>query len=275
MGRVEGKVAFITGAARGQGRSHALMLSKEGAAIIAVDICGQIDTVPYQMGTKSDLDDTVRLVKAAGGTIFAERADVRDYEQMCEVLGRGVAHFGGLDIVCANAGITSMAPLASMDNAMWSDMIEVNLAGAWKTCKSSVPYLIERGGGSIIMTSSVAGLHGEANVGNYVAAKHGLIGLMRSFAKELMPYMIRVNTVNPTTVDTPMVHNSATYSLFRPDLAAPTRDDVRGAFVDLNGFPVPWIDPSDVSNAIIYLASDESRYVTGSVLLIDAGQLQK
>jgi (+)-trans-carveol dehydrogenase len=275
-GRVEGKVAFITGAARGQGRSHAITLAREGADIIAVDLCAQIGTVPYPMATPEDLAQTVKEVEAAGRRIVATVADVRDYDALKEALDDGVAQLGRLDIVSANAGIVSYGTLAELPEQTWQDMIDVNLTGEWHAAKAAIPHLRAGGrGGSMILTSSELGLRAQPNTGHYTAAKHGVVGLMRTLALELAPDFIRVNSIHPTTVNTPMVMNSATYRLFRPDLENPTADDMAEASRAVNALPIPWVEPADISNAVLWLASDESRYVTGITLPVDAGWLVK
>jgi SDR family mycofactocin-dependent oxidoreductase len=274
-GRVEGKVAFITGAARGQGRSHAIRLAEEGADIIAVDICQQLDTVPYAMATPDDLAETVKQVEALDRRIVATQADVRDYGALKGALDAGVAELGRLDIVCANAGIFSFTT-EELDERMWKDMIDVNLTGVWHTTKAAVPHLVEGGrGGSIVLTSSTAGLMGFPNFAHYVSAKHGVVGLMRTLALELAPHMIRVNSVHPTSVDTDMIQNKATYDLFAPDLENPTREQVGERFQALNALPIMWVEPRDISNAVLFLASDEARYITGVTLPVDAGSTQK
>lgn len=275
-GRLEGKVAFITGAARGQGRSHAIRLAQEGADIIAVDLCGQVESVPYGMSTPADLEQTVKEVEALDRRIVATQADVRDYAGLKKALDDGVAELGRLDIVSANAGIFSFGDTEELTEQSWQDTIDINLTGVWHTAKAAIPHLKAGGrGGSIIITSSAAGLMGMANIGHYVSAKHGLIGLMRTLALELGPDSIRVNTVNPTTVNTDMIQNDTTYRLFRPDLTNPTAEDAGAAFQSLNVLPVKWVEPVDISNAVLWLASDEARYVTGVALPVDAGCLVK
>jgi (+)-trans-carveol dehydrogenase len=275
-GRVEGKVAFITGAARGQGRSHAIRLAQEGADIIAVDLCQQVDSVPYPMATPDDLLETVKEVEALHRRIFASQADVRDFEALKWALDAGVAEFGRLDIVAANAGISSFGRADELPEQTWRDMIDTNLTGVWHTAKAAIPHMKGCGrGGSIILTSSTMGLKGMENIGHYVSAKHGLVGLMRTLALELAPFGIRVNSLHPTTVDTPMIQNTATYSLLRPDLESSTVDDAAAVFMALNALPVRWVEPIDVSNALLFLASDEARYITGATLSIDAGHTIK
>jgi SDR family mycofactocin-dependent oxidoreductase len=271
-GRVEGKVAFITGAARGQGRSHAITLAREGADIIAIDLCAQIGSVPYPMATPQDLAQTVKEVEATGRRIVATVADVRDYDALKDALDDGVAQLGRLDIVSANAGITSYGRAQELPEQTWQDVIDVNLTGEWHAAKAAIPHLRAAGrSGSIILTSSDLGLKAAANQAHYVSASHGVIGLMRTLALELAPDFIRVNALAPTAVDTPMVMNSATYRLLRPDLENPTADDMAGPAAALNALPIPWVEPVDISNAVLWLASDEARYVTGVALPVDAG----
>ena len=276
-GRLEGKVALISGAARGQGRSHAVRLAQEGADIIAFDVCQQLPTVGYKMATPEDLKETAKQVEDLDRRIIAREADVRDSAAVQAIVDEAVSELGRLDIVSANAGIATFAENAwSLEEDAWEEMIAVNLTGVWKTIKAAVAPMIERRqGGAVIITSSVAGLMGFPNLGHYVAAKHGVVGLMRVLTQELAPYMIRVNTVNPTTVDTPMVMSEFFYRLVRPDLENPQREDMAEAFTGLNSLPIPWVDPIDVSNAVLWLASDEARYITGVTLPVDAGFCQK
>ncbi|MFY9934740.1 MAG: mycofactocin-coupled SDR family oxidoreductase [Streptosporangiaceae bacterium] len=276
-GRVAGKVGFVTGAARGQGRSHAIRLAQEGADIIAVDLCSQVATVPYAMSTPDDLAETVKEIEALDRRVVATQADVRDYGALKAAVEDGVAQLGRLDIVAANAGIFSFGTLEELDDTTWQDMIDVNLTGVWHAAKAAIPHLRAAGGGSIILTSSTAGLMAIPNIGHYTSAKHGVVGLMRTLALELAPDMIRVNSVHPTTVNTDMIQNAATYELFGADLpeAERTKEVLAGRFAELNALPIPWVEPVDISNAVLWLASDESRYVTGITLPIDAGSLIK
>ncbi|RPA60004.1 NAD(P)-dependent oxidoreductase [Gordonia oryzae] len=272
MGTLEGKVAFITGAARGQGRSHALRLAQEGADIIAVDITEQVDTVPYATARPGDLEETVRAVEALDRRIIASEVDVRDLAGLTKAAQDGVAALGRLDIVLANAGISTMAPALEMEEQMWQTMIDINLTGVWKTVRAAVPHIVAGGrGGAVVLTSSLAAITTNENIAHYTAAKYGLIGLMRVLAKELGPQSIRVNTVHPTTVATDMILNEPTYKLFRPDLEEPTRADFEEAASQMNRLPVSMIEPIDISNAILYLVSDAGRYVTGTTQAIDAG----
>jgi (+)-trans-carveol dehydrogenase len=275
-GRVAGKVAFITGAARGQGRSHAIRLAEEGADIVAVDICRQVDSVPYPMATPEDLAETVRQVEALDRRIIATQADVRDYDTVKAAVDAGVAELGRLDIVSANAGISSVGRADELPEQTWRDMIDTNLTGVWHAAKAAIPHLKAGGrGGAIILTSSAAGLMAMENIAHYVSAKHGVVGLMRTLALELAPFSIRVNSLHPTTVNTDMIHNPATYALFRPDLENPGVEDATDSFLMLNALPVKWVEPIDISNALLFLASDEGRYITGVTLPIDAGCVVK
>jgi (+)-trans-carveol dehydrogenase len=272
-GRVEGKVAFITGAARGQGRSHAVRLAQEGADIIAVDVCKQLDTVRIPLSTPEDLAETANLVKNLGRRIHTAEVDVRDYSALKSAVDAGVEELGRLDIIVANAGIgNGGSTLDKLSEADWDEMIDVNLGGVWKTVKAGVPHILSGGrGGSIILTSSVGGLKAHPYTGAYIAAKHGVVGLMRLFAVELGPQGIRVNSVCPTNVNTPLFMNEGTMKLFRPDLENPGPDDMKVAGQFMHTLPVGWVEPEDISNAVLFLASDEARYVTGVPLPVDAG----
>jgi (+)-trans-carveol dehydrogenase len=277
MGRLDGKVAFITGAARGQGRSHAIRLAEEGADIIAIDVMEPIDGASYKGATEEDLAETVKAVESLDRRIIATKADVRVFAQLKEAVDDGVAQLGRLDIVVANAGIFTAPDTAeNIPEEIFLDTIDINLVGVWRTAKAAIPHLKAGGrGGSIIMTSSTAGLQGQPNCAHYAAAKHGVVGLMRTLALELAPDMIRVNSVHPTTVETDMVLNQGLYDLFRPDLEHPTKDDFAQAALTINALPVPWVQPLDISNAVLFLASDEARYVTGITLPVDAGATTK
>jgi (+)-trans-carveol dehydrogenase len=276
-GRVEQKVAFITGAGRGQGRSHAVKLAAEGADIIAIDICHDVEGA-LPMATPDDLAETVKLVEAQDRRIIAAQADVRDLGALEAAVAAGVGEFGRLDIVVANAGIASLGgPVQEMSSGNWKDTIDINLTGLWNTARAAIPHLIAGGrGGAIVLTSSVGGMHAMPNMSHYVSAKHGVIGLMRSLAVELGQYGIRVNSVLPTNVNTPMFMNDGTYRLFRPDLENPTAADVETIAAQfMHVLPHGWVEPEDVSNAILFLASDEARYITGVPLPVDLGALLK
>lgn len=277
-GRLEGKVAFITGVARGQGRSHALRMAQEGADIIGIDICEPVPSNKIPPATEEDMAETVRQVEALDRRIIATKADVRDYGAVKSAVDAGVAELGRLDIVAANAGISGTpAPAEDIPDEEWEIMIGVNLSGVWRTCKAAIPHLRAAGGGSIVLTSSTAGLNAYQNLAHYVSAKHGVVGLMRTLALELAPDMIRVNSVHPTSVDTDMIQNETIYALFAPDLSPQerTREALAERFATLNALPIPWVEAVDISNAVLWLASDEARYVTGVALPVDAGQTTK
>lgn len=270
-----GKVVLITGAARGQGRSHAVHLAEQGADILALDICRQIETVPYPMSTPEDLEETVRLVKDTGRRIFAEQVDVRDLAALTDFVNRGVAEMGRLDVVVANAGtVNDIAPMWELTEEQVRDQLDVNLIGVWKTIKATVPHLLEQDqGGSVIIIASISGIVAELNVGHYAASKHGANGLMRTLAGELAPHNIRVNSVNPTNVDTLMINNDAYNTLFSGGKPNATQEDSIPALKAMNALPIPFVQPVDISNAVLYLASDASRYVTGTTMVVDAGAL--
>jgi SDR family mycofactocin-dependent oxidoreductase len=271
-GRVEGKVAFITGAARNQGRSHALRLAQEGADIIAVDLAGPVESIQmYPPATEEDLEETVRQVEALDRRIVARTADVRDSAALKAALDDGVTELGRLDIVLANAGVFEIQPSLELTDGAWQEMIDINLTGVWNTCKVALPHLIGSGGGAIVLTSSTAGLKGTPNTIHYTAAKHGVVGIMRTLANEFGKQSIRVNTVHPTGVDTVMIQNRKTWGLFSPDDPEPSREKFAELFETLHPLPVPYVQPVDISNAILFLVSDEARYITGVTLPVDAG----
>jgi SDR family mycofactocin-dependent oxidoreductase len=278
MGLVDGKVALVTGAGRGQGRSHALKLAAEGADVVAVDIGGgQVETISYELASEADLDTTVSAIQAMGRRTVKAIADVRSLSDLQAAVDAGLAELGRIDIVCANAGIGSWAVAWEMTEQQWKDMIDINLSGVFNATRAALPSMVERGeGGSVVLTSSTAGLRAYANTAHYTAAKHGVIGLMKVLAQEAGPHRIRVNAVCPTTVRTPLVINDATFELFAPHLEHPTEDDVREPFESLNILPgVAWIEPEDVSDAVVFLCSDAAKYITGVALPIDAGNIVK
>jgi len=270
MGALAGRVAFITGAARGQGRAHAVKLSSEGADIIAVDVCRQIATVPYPMATPDDLAHTAKLVEDNGSRIVTRQADVRDRAALKSALAEGIAELGRLDIVIANAGI---APMVGED--AWQDVIDVNLTGVYHTVDVAMRPLIRQGdGGAVVLTSSVAGLVGIgapiAGSLGYTAAKHGIVGLMRAYANFLAPHNIRVNSVHPAGVETPMIDNDFTRSW----LDGMSQQKQGGPDMS-NALPVTTLQPEDVADAVFWLVSDAARYVTGVALPVDAGFVNK
>ncbi|BBZ15428.1 mycofactocin-coupled SDR family oxidoreductase [Mycobacterium branderi] len=279
-GRVEGKVALITGAGRGQGRSHAVRLAAEGADIIAIDICQPIADIPVSSSapaTAENLAETARMVKALNRRIVTAEVDVRDFSALKSAVDDGVSQLGGLDVIVANAGIADAGVFCyDLDENTWQTMLDINLTGVWKTVKASVGQMISAGkGGSIVLTSSVAGLTAYPNMCHYVAAKHGVVGLMRTFAVELGQHMIRVNSVSPTHVSTPMLMNERTFRLLRPDLANPGADDIIPVCETFHIMPRPWVEAEDITNAVLFFASDESRYITGVALPVDLGHCLK
>jgi SDR family mycofactocin-dependent oxidoreductase len=261
---VAGKVALVTGAARGQGRSHAIRLAAEGADILALDICAPVDHVGYDTATPEDLVTTARLVEEAGGRVVTGAVDVRDAAGMADAVAEGAAALGGLDIAVANAGVCSIQRWDEVTPELWDTVIGINLTGVWNTCTAAIPHLLERGSGSMILISSTAGLKGQPFLTPYVASKHGLVGIMRSLANELAARHIRVNSLHPTGVDTPMLNGMT--GLTERIEASP---DVGSLF--LNSLPVDLVRAEDVSNAVLFLASDEARYVTGLTMTVDAG----
>lgn len=273
-GRVAGKAAFITGAARGQGRAHAVRLAQEGASIVAVDTVDHARSVGYPLPTEADLDETRELVERAGGRIVTALADVRDRAALAAAVEQGLDRFGSLDIVSANAGIVSFAPALEMDDEQWSEMIDVNLTGVWNTVRAAVPPMVDAGrGGAVILTSSVVAFSGARNVVHYNAAKSGVLGIMRSLASELGPHGIRVNAIAPGNIGTPMLLNDETLRIWAPDKAEPTYDDLRERSRQRNALGLDWAEDVDISNALLWLASDEARYVTGVTIPVDAGML--
>jgi len=276
MGRVQGKVAFVTGAGRGQGRSHAVRLAEEGADIIAVDLCHNVETVRYPLATSDDLKETARLVEKLDRRIVAVEADVRERAQLIAALDRGIAELGRLDIVVAQAGILSQK--AEQQLQAWTDVVDTNLIGIINAVHAALPHLTS--GASIIATGSTAAYMNVLpmqKVGTdpggvaYMVAKRLLSQFMHDLARELAPRQIRANVIHPTNVNTDMLHNEGMYRSFRPDLEAPTREDATPAFHVQQAMPIPWIEPVDISNAVLFLASDEARYVTGMQLRVDAG----
>ena len=275
-GRVAGKVAFVTGAALGQGRSHAVRLAQEGADIIAIDVCKDLG-MAYPPATSEDLAETVRQVEAVGRRVVAAEVDVRDVEGLRSAVEAGVAELGRLDIVSANAGVSGGYPSKTQDvpQELWQIALDVNLTGVWNTCSVAIPHLIEGGrGGSIVITGSAASFKGYQNSAHYVASKHALVGLMRTMTNELGPHRIRVNNIAPSQVNTDMVLNETVAKLFCPHLENPTFDDLAEASMAMHVLPIPWVECVDITNALLFLVSDEGRYVTGTTLAVDAGATQ-
>ncbi|URM98370.1 mycofactocin-coupled SDR family oxidoreductase [Actinomadura madurae] len=279
-GRLEGKVAFITGAARGQGRSHAVRLAQEGADILAVDLCAQIESVSYPLATPEDLAETAELVERLGRRIVSRKADVRERGELRQAVADGVAELGRLDIVVANAGILPMA-VGDHDPQYFIDAADVDLLGVMNTVAVALPQLPDHS--SVVVTGSTAAmLPGTIDnpatgpgVAGYAWAKKTLIGYTEQMALHLAPRFIRVNTIHPTNCDTRMLHNDGVYALYRPDLEQPIREDAEPAFATLHAMPIPYLEPVDISNLVLFLASDESRYITGQQIRVDAGALLK
>lgn len=263
-GRMEGKVAFVTGAARGQGRSHAVRLAEEGADIIAVDVPGDYETVVYPMGTQEELDQTTKMVEALDRRIVARKADVRDQAALKAVVDEGVAELGRLDAVVANAGICTVQGWDQATEEVWRDTLDTNLLGVWNAMAVAIPHLMAAGGGSMVATSSTAGIKGLPFLGPYVASKHGVVGICRSLANELGKHSIRVNTVHPSGVDTPMVEGLGGVNQF-------IEGDPAVGPIFMNTLPVEMADTRDISNAVLFLCSDEARYVTGLEFTVDMG----
>jgi SDR family mycofactocin-dependent oxidoreductase len=271
-GLLAGQVALVTGAARGQGRGHAIALAREGASIIAVDACAPIATVPYPLSTKEDLQETAERIAALGVQVIHGVVDVRDLTGLENFVSDAVGVLERLDVVCANAGISTPSPTLTMTEETWQTTIDINLTGVWKTCRATVPHIIAGGrGGAVIITSSAATSMISSNIAHYTASKHGLIGFMRVLAKELAPHRIRVNTLHPTGVRTPMIFNEPMYRLFRPDLENPGKEDFESAARSHHALGVSSVEPEDVSAAVLYLASSSGRYVTGTTHMLDAG----
>ena len=278
--RLDGKVAFITGAARGQGRAHAVRMAQEGADVIAVDICEQIKSTKYPLASPEDLDQTANAVKDLGRRIVALKADVRERDQLRTAVEAGMSEFGHLDIVVVNAGILPMGP-DDTEPSGFVDASDVDLLGAMNTVAVSLPHLAD--GSSIIVTGSTAAMMpnttanpsmGSGGAG-YTWSKRTLVGYVEQMSIHLAPRFIRVNAIHPTNVNTHLLHNDEMYKVFRPDLEHPTREDAEPAFTYFQAMPIPYVEPEDIANLAVFLASDESRYITGQQIRIDAGSLLK
>jgi SDR family mycofactocin-dependent oxidoreductase len=278
VGRVEGKVALITGAARGQGRSHALRLAEEGADVILVDLCSEIPGLAYPMPTELDLAETARQVEQLGRRAVTAKADVRDLSALTAAVDQGVAELGRLDIVSANAGICTVMNADEISEEAWSATIDINLTGSFYTAIAALKHIRAGGaGGSVIFTSSISGLETRRRgLAHYCASKYGVIGLAKTLALEWGAENIRSNAVCPGNVDTDMIQNQHVWSKYMPHLENPTREDAErpdSPFNSVNAMPVPWVAPADISNVVLWLASDESRYVTGTAQVVDAGMM--
>ena len=272
MGKVEAKVAFVTGAARGQGRSHALTLASEGADVIAVDICGPID-VRYRASTTDDLEETKRLVEKNGRRCIIQQADVRDLDAMHAAVTAGLDTLGQIDIVVANAGILNTSPVAEMSGEQWRNVVDTNLTGVFNTVRAALPHMIERRTGCIIGISSMAARTPFPNTAHYVAAKMGVVGLIKTIALENGPHGIRANAICPSNVNTEMVMNDAVFGVFRPDLEDPAFSDVEPLMAAMHPLGIAYVEPQDVSNVVLFLASDDARFISGDVLSVSAGSI--
>jgi SDR family mycofactocin-dependent oxidoreductase len=273
MGMLDGKVALITGGSRGQGRAHAVTSAREGADVIIVDIADQMATVPYPMATPDDLEETVKLVEAYDRRALAIKADVRSQQQLDQAVTRGIAEFGKIDILIANAGIWTQAPFWELTDEQWEEMIGVNLTGVWKSAKAVAPHMIERGSGSIVITSSTNGWEAGLNYAHYVAAKHGVIGLMKNIALELAPHGIRCNSISPGAIKTPMTDHQGAWDMFAGHPNGTEQDMMEGGyhFAALKG--TTFMDPQVIADTALYLNSDLAAKVTGVTIPVDAGHL--
>ncbi len=272
-GRLEGKVALVSGAARGQGRAHCVRFAEEGADIIAFDLCGPVETVRYEPAGPEDLAETVAQVEALDRRIVAGTADVRDVDAVRRIVAKGTGRLGRLDVISAVAGIAGSTSWDAVSDLRWQQMLDINLTGVWNTVRAGVPAILAGdSGGSVILTSSLLGLKGRPNTGPYTAAKHGVIGLMRTLAQELGPRKIRVNALCPGNVATPMILNDATFALYSPDHPDPGIEQMEEINrTTFSAMDVPFLEPVDLANAALWLASEESRYVTGVALPVDTG----
>lgn len=271
---LNGRVALVTGAARGMGRSQALRLAERGADIIAVDVPQRVDSSAYALAQSADLAETASAVKALGREVVVGEVDVRDREGLREVAQAGYERFGRLDVVVANAGIWSSGLFMDITDETLRETIDVNLMGTWNTCRAGAEFMIKADqGGSIVLISSTVGLRAGPGMSHYSAAKHGVVGVMRSVAHELARHRIRVNSVHPGPTSTHMIHNPVSYGRLLPSDEELSTEDVRTAFTATNLLPVPWVEPIDIANAVLFLASDDARYITGATLPVDAGRL--
>jgi SDR family mycofactocin-dependent oxidoreductase len=273
MGLLDGKVALITGVARGQGRSHALALAREGADIVGCDLLADAASVPYALSRPEDLEETRRGIEELDRRCLLTQADVRDPDAMRQLVADGLSELGRLDIVVPNAGIWAAAPLAEMTDEQWRTVIDINLTGVFNTVRAAVQPMIAQGSGRIVATASTAARAGMGNFGNYVATKWGVIGMVKTFAIELAPHNITANAICPAAVRTDMMYeNKALYRLFRPDLEDPQTADVEQTIMTaLHKLPTPWIEASDISEVVVFLASDKARFISGTAIDVTAG----
>lgn len=271
MGNLSDKVAIVPGAARGQGRAHALALARAGASVVCSDLCANVGSIPYSLGTDEDLAETLRLIESENGTAISVVADCRQRSETSEVAAQALDRLGNIDILVANAGVCSWHPFVELTEDAWSDVIDTNLTGVANTLHAVLPHMMGQGAGRIVVTGSTLGRQGMANCSHYSAAKWGLHGLVKSIAMEVAPMGITINLVNPTIVNTPMMDNEAAYKLFCPDIEHPTREDALPRYATLNHIPMSWMEPEEIANAMLFLVSDESRYITGTAMDVAAG----
>jgi len=270
-GQFAGRVAVITGGARGQGRSHAVELARQGADIALVDRCADLDTVTYPLATPDDLAETVRLVEAEGRRCISAVADVRDLEAMVAFIDGVAGEFGSVDILVANAGISTLGSIFDLDAEGWSETVDTNLTGVFNALRAVAPHMRRQRWGRMVTISSMMGRSANPLIAAYCASKWGVIGLTKSVAHEMAHSNVTVNCVAPGNVSTDMVHNEMLYKLMRPDLEHPTKEDVAGVMASLHVQPVPWLDVEEITSAVVFLCSEGARHITGSVIDVDAG----
>jgi SDR family mycofactocin-dependent oxidoreductase len=270
-GQFAGRVAVVTGGARGQGRSHAVELARQGADIAVVDRCADLSTVTYALATPDDLAETVRLVEAEGRRCIAATADVRELDAMVAFVDRVVDELGSVDILIANAGVSTLGSIFDMDASQWSETVDVNLTGVFNAMRAAAPHLRRNRWGRIVAISSMMGRSANPFIPAYCASKWGVIGLTKSVAHELAHFGVTANVIAPGNVSTDMIHNDTIYGLMRPDLERPTREDVAATMASLHVQPVPWLEAEEITAAVVFLCSEGARHITGSVIDVDAG----
>jgi SDR family mycofactocin-dependent oxidoreductase len=271
MGRFDGRVVLITGAARAQGRSHAVTLARQGADVAICDIAAPMEWAPYEPATPEDLEETARLVRAEGRRVHSAQLDVADSSQVDHFVASTIAELGQIDGLCANAAIYSLNAIVDMDDVQWQRTIDVNLTGVFNSIRAVLPHMIERKTGRIVAISSVGGRAGFTNAAHYVTTKWGVIGLVKCAAAEAAAHGITANAICPTSVNTPMILNERNYRQLVPELEHPTLEDALPALEAINPMPGPWVDVEDVSNALAFLLSDEARFISGETLGVAAG----